>query len=209
MIRRQAAGPNGCREQPAIQSAHRSRASRCPQRSLHKLRHRTSTPGSHARALAGPRYRGSDGRHAPVGRKRELPGHAADARGTPPQQIAIGMLNDVQCGLAPVITKFGFHWRDGQGRFECLALVPSENAGTPRSGNFDTNAMYVTGEISSAEIHGARAILRGVATVTGLGAGSHLPFTATAEAGGPGARLVLVVSGLTFDEVVIDGAIAF
>jgi hypothetical protein len=112
-------------------------------------------------------------------------------------------------GLSPVITKFGFHWRDGEGKFECLALVPSENAGTPGSGNFDTNAMYVTGEISSAEIHGARATLRGVATVTGLGAGSHLPFAATAEAGGPGARLVLVVSGLTFDEVVIDGAIAF
>jgi len=112
-------------------------------------------------------------------------------------------------GLAPVITKFGFHWRDGEGKFECLALVPSEDAGAPGSGNFDTNAMYVTGEISSAEIHGVRAVLKGSATVTGLGAGSHLPFTATAEAGGPGARLVLVVSGLTFDEVVIDGAIAF
>ena len=112
-------------------------------------------------------------------------------------------------GLAPVITKFGFHWRDGQGKFECLALIPSAEAGTPGSGNFDTNAMYVTGEIASAEIHGPRATLKGVATVTGLGAGLHLPFTAIAEAGGPGARMVLVVSGLTFDEVVIDGAIAF
>ena len=112
-------------------------------------------------------------------------------------------------GLAPVITKFGFHWRDGQGKFECLALVPSGDAGTPGSGNFDTNAMYVTGEISSAEIHGARAILKGLATVTGLGAGTHLPFTATAEAGGPGARMVLIISGLTFDEVVIDGTIQF
>jgi hypothetical protein len=112
-------------------------------------------------------------------------------------------------GLAPVITKFGFHWRDGEGKFECLALVPSAKAGTPGSGNFDTNAMYVTGEIASAEIQGTRAILKGVATVTGLGAGSHLPFTATAEAGGPGARLVLVVSGLTFDEVVIEGSIDF
>ena len=109
-------------------------------------------------------------------------------------------------GLAPVITKFGFHWRDGEGKFECLALVPSESAGTPGSGNFDANAMYVTGEISSAEIHGVRAILKGLATVTGLGARTHLPFTATAEAGGPEARMVLVISGLTFDEVVIDGA---
>src|SRR5580704_11560628 len=64
-------------------------------------------------------------------------------------------------GLAPVITKFGFHWRDGQGKFECLALIPSAEAGTPGSGNFDTNAMYVTGEIASAEIHGPRATLKG------------------------------------------------
>jgi hypothetical protein len=112
-------------------------------------------------------------------------------------------------GLAPVITRFGFHWRDGEGKFECLALVPSAKAGMPGSGNFDTNAMYVTGEIASAEIQGPRAILKGVATVTGLGAGSHLPFTATAEPGGPGTRMVLIVSGLTFDEVVIDGAIEF
>ena len=89
------------------------------------------------------------------------------------------------------------------------ALVPSTKGGTPGSGNFDTNAMYVTGEIASADIDGPHAILKGTATVTGLGAGSHLPFTATAEAGGPGARMVLVVSGLTFDEVVIDGAIDF
>jgi hypothetical protein len=112
-------------------------------------------------------------------------------------------------GLAPVITKFGFHWRDGEGKFECLALVPSAKAGTPGSGNFDTNAMYVTGVIASAEIDGPRAVLKGLATVTGLGAGSHLPFSATAEAGGPGAKMVLIVSGLTFDEVVIDGAIEF
>src|ERR1700746_2138798 len=108
-------------------------------------------------------------------------------------------------GLAPVLTKFGFRWRDGEGKFECLALVPSAEAGTPGSGNFDTNAMYVAGEITSAEIRGARAILKGLATVTGLGAGTNLPFTATAEPGGPGARLILVVSGLTFDEIVNEG----
>jgi hypothetical protein len=110
MIRREAARPNGCREQPAIQSAHLSRSSRCPQRSLHKPRHRTSMPGSHARAPAGPRCRGSDGRHAPVDHKRELAGHEGDARGTPPQQIAIGMLNDVKCGdLLKIV------WHDGIG----------------------------------------------------------------------------------------------
>ena len=110
MIRREAARPNGCRAQPAIQSAHRSRSSRCPQRSLYKPRHRTSMPGSHARAPAGPRCRGSDGRHAPAGRKRELAGHEAGATGTPPQQIAIGMLNDVGCGdLVKLL------WWDGDG----------------------------------------------------------------------------------------------
>jgi hypothetical protein len=50
MIRREAARPNECREQSAIQSMHRSRSWRCLQRSLHKPRHRTSMPGSHARA---------------------------------------------------------------------------------------------------------------------------------------------------------------
>jgi hypothetical protein len=103
----------------------------------------------------------------------------------------------------------GFHWRDGQGKFECLALVPSEPAGQPGSGNFDKNVMYVTGKIVSAEIKGPQAKLTGIATVTGLGAGTSVPFTAVAEAGGPGARLTLTVSGLIFDEVVIEGAIKF
>jgi hypothetical protein len=112
-------------------------------------------------------------------------------------------------GLAPVITKFGFHWRGGEGKFECLALVPSAKAGAPGSGNFDTNIMYVTGKILAAEIQGQVATMKGIATVTGLGAGTNLPFTATAEPGGPGARMVLVVSGLTFDEVINEGAIEF
>jgi hypothetical protein len=67
-------------------------------------------PGSHARAPAGPQYKGSDGRHALVGRKRELADHEADARDTPPQQIAIGMLNDVKCGdLIKIV------WHEGIG----------------------------------------------------------------------------------------------
>ena len=112
-------------------------------------------------------------------------------------------------GLTPVITKFGIHWRDGEGKFECLALIPSPPAGTAGSGNFDKNIMYVTGKILSTEVHGAVATLKGIATVTGLGAGINLPFTATAEPGGPGARMVLVVSGLTFDEIINEGAISF
>jgi uncharacterized protein with beta-barrel porin domain len=109
----------------------------------------------------------------------------------------------------PVLTKFGFHWRDGQGRLECVALAPSAPAGSPASGNFDTNVMYVTGEITSVAIQGSIATLKGLATVTGLGAGSNVPFTALAERGGPGARFVLTVSGLTFEEILLEGGITF
>ena len=112
-------------------------------------------------------------------------------------------------GLVPVITKFEFHWRDGEGKFECLALAPSAKAGAPGSGNFDTDVMYVTGKILSVDVHGPVATLKGIATVTGLGAGTNLPFTATAEPGGPGARLALSVSGLVFDEIINAGAIDF
>lgn len=111
--------------------------------------------------------------------------------------------------FVPVLTKFGIHWRAGQGRLDCLALAPSAAAGTPGSGNFDTNVMYVTGPITAVEIRGAIAVLTGTATVTGLGAGSSLPFTATAERGGSGARFVLTVSGLTFEETLLEGEIAF
>src|SRR6266540_1950371 len=93
--------------------------------------------------------------------------------------------------FTPVLTKFGFSWRDGKGGFECLAFVPSAPAGQPGSGNFDTNAMYVTGSVTSAQIQGDKAVLKGTATVTGLGAGANEPFTATATRGGPGATLVL------------------
>src|ERR1700746_4171544 len=67
-------------------------------------------PVSRATDPAGPRYRGSDDRRAPAGYRRERADRRADARDTPRQQIAIGMLNDVQCGdLLKVL------WYDGQG----------------------------------------------------------------------------------------------
>jgi hypothetical protein len=69
--------------------------------------------------------------------------------------------------------------------------------------------MYVTGTISSVRIAGATAVMKGSASVTGLGAGANKPFTATATRGGPGAALVLTVSGLTFKEVVLEGQIVF
>jgi hypothetical protein len=111
--------------------------------------------------------------------------------------------------FTPVITRVAFHWRHGGGRFECLALAPSQAAGSPGSGNFDTNAMYVTGKITSASVAGGTVVLKGLATVTGLGAGSNRPFTLTARRGGPGTRLVLKVSGLTFDETLLEGQIRF
>ena len=111
--------------------------------------------------------------------------------------------------FTPVITKLAFHWRDGQGHFECLALAPSAAAGTPGSGTFDTNVMYVTGAITAVQFHAAEAVLTGTATVTGVGAGTNVPFTATAAPGGPGTRFVLTISGLTFDETVLDGQISF
>jgi hypothetical protein len=112
--------------------------------------------------------------------------------------------------FVPVITKLAFHWRDGQGHFECLALAPtSAAAGAPGSGNFDTNVMYVTGAITGVQINGSVAVLTGSAKVTGLGAGTDVPFTATAERGGPGTGFVLTISGFTFNETILEGDISF
>jgi hypothetical protein len=111
--------------------------------------------------------------------------------------------------FVPVITRLGFHFQNGNGRFDCLALVPSTAAGTPGSGNFDKNVMYVTGDITDAKVTGSGATITGTANVTGLGAGLNVPFTATSERGGPGTRFVLTISGLTFDETVLEGEIDF
>lgn len=111
--------------------------------------------------------------------------------------------------FTPLVTKVAFHWRGGEGSFECLALAPSASAGSPGSGDFDTNVMYVTGEITSGRIRGNTAVLRGAATVTGVGAGSNRPFTVTVRRGGPGATLVLFVSGLTFEEILLEGQFRF
>jgi hypothetical protein len=108
--------------------------------------------------------------------------------------------------FTPILTKVAFHWRKGSGHFECLALAPtSAPAGRPGSGNFDTNVMYVTGPITSVELRGHTTVLRGTSTVTGEGAGTNRAFTATYTRGGPGATLVLEVSGLTFREILLEG----
>jgi hypothetical protein len=104
----------------------------------------------------------------------------------------------------PVTTLVAFHASNGSGDFECLALAPPRPTG-PGSGEFTTNVMYVTGSVHSVTVRGHTAVLQGVATVTGIGAGQHQSFTATVTAGGPGATLVLKVSGLQFDEILVDG----
>jgi hypothetical protein len=68
--------------------------------------------------------------------------------------------------------------------------------------------MYVTGKVTSAQIAQRTATVRGIATVTGLGAGKDVPFTAVVVAGGPGATIRLDVSGLSFREILLEGQIS-
>src|SRR5215203_337993 len=85
-------------------------------------------------------------------------------------------------GFVPVITKIAFHAeRTGEqvlGAFECLALAPTAPTG-PGSGDFNVNAMYVTGRVRTAVVTGDIGTLTGTATITGLGAGVNVPFTFT------------------------------
>jgi hypothetical protein len=111
-----------------------------------------------------------------------------------------------------------------KGTFDCLALAPEAATGQG-SGSFTHNVMYVTGKITELKsITKDSASFSGVATVTGIGAGAGLPFDCNVTSGpqpaasgksggvgvtggGAGATMNLVVSGLTFDEVVTNGAI--
>ena len=112
-------------------------------------------------------------------------------------------------GTTPILTKVGINFEDGSGSFDCLALMPTPSEGKPGSGIFDKNIMYVTGAITDATIQGNTAVLTGTATVTGVGAGTNKAFTVTADRGGPGTKVVLVVSGLTFTETLLEGSITF
>jgi len=107
----------------------------------------------------------------------------------------------------PVTTVLAFHANGQQGDFECLALAPMSGSGAPESGSFEVNAMYVTGPITSVTVMGRTAVLQGTAVVTGLGAGPHQPFTFTVNAGGPGTTATLVVSGMTFHEILLEGQV--
>jgi hypothetical protein len=107
----------------------------------------------------------------------------------------------------PVLTTVAFHANVQGGDFECLALAPALPTGSG-SGEFTVNAMYVTGRVTSVDMDGRTAILRGTATVTGIGAGQNEAFTARVTAGGPGATVVLEVSKLTFREILLEGQIS-
>jgi hypothetical protein len=109
--------------------------------------------------------------------------------------------------FVPVLTKLAFHWNGSRGDLECLALAPSDPPGSPGSGDFDTNVMYVTGPVTAGSVEDGRAVLRGTSTVTGLGAGENMPFTLIAFEGGPGTKVILRVSGLVFREIVLEGEI--
>jgi hypothetical protein len=115
-------------------------------------------------------------------------------------------------GFVPVLTTLAFHAeRSGAGvtgTFECLALAPEAATGKG-SGQFTVNAMSVTGQITGATVSGATATLTGTSTITGLGAGTDVPFTLVVRRGGPGATAVLTVNTLAFSfhEVLVQGSI--
>lgn len=120
--------------------------------------------------------------------------------------------------FTPVLTKIAFSARQqgsaATGSFECLALAPTSAASfSPQSGEFEVNAMYVTGQVTGLTVRGKTATLTGTATITGLGAGSNVPFEFVVEDGGPGARAVLTTSPgeldqLVFNEILMEGHFA-
>lgn len=106
----------------------------------------------------------------------------------------------------PVTTLLALRATADGGRFECLALAPDAVSG-PGSGAFETNVMYVTGDVTSLSVRNGAATLRGVAVVTGIGAGPAQPFEVVVRAGGPGTTVKLTVSGLVFHEIMLDGRV--
>jgi hypothetical protein len=68
--------------------------------------------------------------------------------------------------------------------------------------------MYVAGKVTGASLHRDTATLTGVADITGLGAGTNVPFTFVVHRGGPGAAAILTVNSLTFpfNEILVQGA---
>ena len=114
-------------------------------------------------------------------------------------------------GFVPVTTTIAFHAERSSGgvtgAFECLALAPDTATGKG-SGQFTDNAMYVVGTVTGATVSGDTATLTGTASITGLGAGSKVPFIIVVRRGGPGATAVLTVNTLAFSfhEVLVQGS---
>ena len=115
-------------------------------------------------------------------------------------------------GFVPVETTIAFHAEKSgnvvTGGFECFARVPAVPTG-PGSAQFTVNAMYVTGHVTGAVVGGDTATLTGTAQITGLGAGSGVPFEFVVHRGGPGATAVLTTKGspvLVFNEILTEGA---
>jgi len=67
--------------------------------------------------------------------------------------------------------------------------------------------MYVAGKVTGASVQGDTATLTGVADITGLGAGTNVPFTFVVHKGGPGSAAVLTVNSLSFPfhEILVQG----
>ena len=115
-------------------------------------------------------------------------------------------------GFVPVLTTLAFHADKSGGTvtgdFECLARAPAGSG--PVSAQFTVNAMYVTGPITGAVFNGDTATLTGTANITGLGAGSGVPFELVVHRGGPGSTVVLTTKGLpivVFNEILLEGSI--
>ena len=114
--------------------------------------------------------------------------------------------------FVPVITTIAFHAeRFGAGvtgELDCLALAPPPPGTGPGNGQFTENAMYVAGKVTGASVHEDTATLTGTADITGLGAGTNVPFTFVVHKGGPGSAAVLTVNSLSFPfhEILVQGA---
>jgi hypothetical protein len=112
--------------------------------------------------------------------------------------------------FTPVTTTLAFHAESSEGgtagEFECLALAPEAAMGS-HSGQFTVNAMYVAGKVTGASVNQGTATLTGVAEITGLGAGSDVPFTFVVHRGGPGTAATLTVNTLAspFNEILVQG----
>jgi len=115
-------------------------------------------------------------------------------------------------GFIPVLTTLAFHAeRQGgavTGDFECLARSPENTTGAGTA-QFTKNVMYVTGQITNVSIGRDTATLTGTADITGLGAGTSVPFTFVVRNGGPGSTAVLTTEGsprLVFNEILLEGS---